>query len=297
MSSTAPRHGVSLAAGLALLLAVGVAASPQQRPIFSSSAVGVRVDALVTDKTSGRPIGGLTAADFEVRDNGVVQTVSVIDSANVPINAVLAFDMSASTAGQRLDDLKAAGHLLLGGLKPVDRAALTTFNHAVVPLAPLTANFASVGTALDRLAPTGGTAILDGLYVAMMATLSEEGRALVVVCTDGRDTASWLQADEVMESAKRANAVVYVVATGGARRWSVLKDLTDVTGGRLIELASSSALRAEFQKILEDFRSRYILSFTPTGVTEAGFHRIDVRMRKSGMNVKARQGYMGQGGD
>jgi hypothetical protein len=75
-------------------------------------------------------VGGLTAADFELRDNGVVQTIDVADS-DVPVNAVLAPDTSASTAGQRQKDLIAASQALLDGLKPADRAALTTFSHAV----------------------------------------------------------------------------------------------------------------------------------------------------------------------
>ena len=113
------------------------AAAPQ---VFSSKTVGVRVDVLVTDAVSGKPVGGLTAADFEVRDNGVLQSVESIDVGDIPINVVLALDASGSTAGKRLDDLRNATRTLLDDLKPVDRAALITFNHAVSPRVPLTSD-------------------------------------------------------------------------------------------------------------------------------------------------------------
>ena len=76
-----------------------------QKQSFSSTTLGVRVDVLVTDGRN--PVAGLNAADFELRDNGVLQTIEVVDSAEVPINAVLALDTSASTVGQRQRDLVA----------------------------------------------------------------------------------------------------------------------------------------------------------------------------------------------
>jgi VWFA-related protein len=158
---------------------------------------------------------------------------------------------------------------------------------------PLTADVASVRQAINRLSPHGDTSLFDGTYAALVSTLQETGRSLVVVCTDGRDTTSWLEPDEVLESARRTNAVVYIVATGGARRWGVLKDLADATGGQLMELASSADLRPQFQKILDEFRSRYVLTYTPVGVTRDGFHRLDVRVRRGGLTVKARPGYIG----
>ncbi|HYT74459.1 MAG TPA: VWA domain-containing protein [Vicinamibacterales bacterium] len=273
-----------------LLLSAGASA---QQPVFSSSTLGVRVDVLVTKGNIHVP--GLTAADFELRDNGVLQTIDVIDSADVPVNAVLALDTSASTAGQRLADLTAASQTLLDGLKPRDRAALATFNHAVTTRVPLTDDLSTIGKTLEAVSPSGHTAIMDGVYVALMATQAESGRSLVVVCTDGRDTASWLQADEVLEAAKRSNAVIYAVAAGRARRWAALKDLTDATGGHTIDVESSRDLAGEFQKILQDFRSRYILTFVPAGVAAGGFHRLDIRMRRGGMTVKARPGYFGKG--
>jgi len=237
----------------------------------------------------------LRAADFELRDNGVLQTVDVVDSSDVALNAVLALDTSASTTGKRQEDLIAASQALLDGLKPADRAALTTFSHAVAPRIALTSDLSAVRTELLRIEPSGETAIMDGVYVALTTTLSQSGRSLVVVYTDGGDTSSWLEPDEVLESAKRSNAVIYAVTAAEARRHSPLKDLTDATGGQLLQITSSADLRGAFQKILRDFRSRYILTYTPRGVPTGGFHRLDVRVKRSGLTVKARPGYIGVG--
>jgi Mg-chelatase subunit ChlD len=183
-----------IAAALPALLPSGPTHASLQRP-FSSHTLGVRVDVLVTDGRN--PVGGLTAADFELRDNGVVQTIDVADS-DVPVNAVLALDTSASTAGQRQKDLIAASQALFDSLKPADRAALTTFSHAVAPRIALTSDLSAVRRELLRIEPFGDTAIMDGTYVALTATLAQTGRSLVVVCTDGYDTSSWLQPDEVL---------------------------------------------------------------------------------------------------
>lgn len=280
----------ALAVVAALASAWTVAAAPQ---VFSSKTVGVRVDVLVADVSSGKPIGGLMAADFEVRDNGVLQSVESLDVGDIPLNIVLALDASGSTVGKRLTDLQTATHTLLDDLRPVDRVALTTFNHVVSPRVRLTSDLWQVRAIVDSLAPSGATSLLEGAYVAIVTTQAEPGRSFVIVCTDGRDTSSWTQPEDVIESAKHSNAVVYVVASSGARQWAPLKTLADVTGGRMIQISSSAQIAVEFKKILEDFRSRYVLTYVPAGVAAVGYHRLDVRVRRSGLKVTARPGYVG----
>ena len=262
--------------------------------MFAESEECVLNAGIVTERN--RPVTGLAVSDFELRDNGVLQTIDAAEISDAPLNAVLALDMSGSTAGQRLVDLRAASAAFVNGLRPTDRVALTTFNHAVGARVPLGESFAAVDAALNRLKPSGETGILDGVYVALITTLAEAGRSLVIVFTDGRDTASWLLPDEVVQSARRSNAVVYTVATGNARLWSVLTDLADVTGGRRIDLEPGADVRRQFERILLEFRSRSVLTFTPRGVSDDGFHQLSVRVRRGGVEVKARPGYIATGG-
>ena len=105
-------------------------------PVFSTKVEVVRVDVLVTDK--GQPILGLTPADFEVLDNGVPQQVEFVSYDQIPLNVVLALDMSDSVAGDRLEHLRTAGAGLLAGLKRGDQAALVTFSNRIALGAALT---------------------------------------------------------------------------------------------------------------------------------------------------------------
>ena len=271
-----------------VLLAPAVPADAQR---FSSRTLAVRVDVLVTDGRN--PIAGLKASDFELRDNGVVQRIDLVDVGEVPINAVLALDTSASITGRRKTDLVAAGEALIDGLKPVDRAALTTFSHAVTPAMALTSNLRAVREELNGIEPRGQTSVMDGVYVALTSTLDQSGRFLIVVCTDGSDTTSWLKPSEVLDAAKRANGVVYAVTAGDTKRSAALKDLADATGGQVMPVKSSTELRETFQRILSEFRSRYVLAYSPEGVEPGGFHRLEISVPRRRVTVKARPGYIG----
>lgn len=282
-----------VAAGFAVFPALLLWASldARQQPVFRARALAVRVDVLVTDGRT--PVGGLTAQDFELRDNDVAQTIEIVESADVPINVVLALDTSNSTEGARQANLIAASEALLDGLKPEDRAALTTFSHAVAPRLALTADLAAVRAELRRIAPEGRTAVMDAAHVALTATLAQAGRSLVVLCTDGADISSWLRPADVVDSARRSSAVIYGVMPADARSVSPVESLTDATGGGMLRVASSSDLRAAFQKILQEFRNRYVLAYTPAGVSPGGFHRLEVRVKRRGLTVRARPGYIG----
>jgi VWFA-related protein len=279
----------------AAALALGLLVWPihaQQK--FSSRTLGVRVDVLVTEGRN--PVAGLTTGDFELRDNGVVQRIEAVDAGDLPINAVLALDTSASLKGKRQTDLIGAAESLLDGLEPVDRAALTTFDQAVHPGVTLTGDLTAIRAALGRIEPQRQTSVMDGVYVALTATLDQPGRFLVVVCTDGSDTTSWLRPQEVLEVAKRSNAVIYAVTSSDARRSDALKQLADATGGQVLPVKASDELRGTFQKILNEFRSRYVLAYTPQGVAPGGFHRLDVTVPHRRVTVKARPGYAGAEG-
>src|SRR5207245_9883826 len=113
-------------------------------------------------------------------------------------------------------------------------------SNAVAPRIALTPDLSAVRAELLRFEPIGETAIMDGAFVALTATLAQTGRSLVVVCTDGRDTSSWLKPEEVLESARRSNAVIYAVTAVDAGRRSPLKDLTDATGGHLLQATTGA---------------------------------------------------------
>jgi VWFA-related protein len=281
------RRGVPLALALVLFEGAGHA---QQSPAFTSKIEAVRVDALVTD--NGQPIRGLAPADFEVLDNGVAQQVELVSFDQIPLNVILALDMSDSVAGERLEQLRRAGSALLEGLKKEDQAALVTFSHVVELRAKLTSDVSRVRTALDDAHGMGLTALVDGTYAGIMVGESDAGRALLIVFSDGVDTSSWLRADAVLDAAKRADVVVYGVSVVSRLKPEFLHDMTSFTGGRLFEIEKTANLEQTFLSILEEFRHRYLLSYTPTGVSKDGWHRLDVRIRNRRATIKARPGYL-----
>jgi VWFA-related protein len=277
-----------IAASLAGLVCSAVAPSAQQAT-FSVRREAVRVDVLVTDR--GKVVTGLGAADFEVRDNGVLQAVDLVSFQQIPLNVILAFDSSASVSGERLTHLQTAGRALLDRLNKDDRSALLTFSHTLLLREGLTGETARMREAISGVRPFGDTALVDGAYAAIMLEPSDGGRNLLLIFSDGLDTASWLTPERVLDSAKRSDIVVYGVSSRGLEDAAFLEDLTELTGGATLKIESTKDLSAAFLKILDEFRQRYLISYSPAGVPRDGWHRLDVRVKGRRVTVKSRTGY------
>src|SRR5262245_42061599 len=145
---------------LCLALLSTALAAQTQPPTFSARVEAVRVDVLVTDR--GQPVLGLKAVDFEVLDNGVPQQLDFVGYEQIPLNVILALDMSDSVAGDRLGHLRTAGGALLGALKKDDQAALVTFSNEVTLAAKLTSDVRAVREVLEKAVGIGTTALVDG---------------------------------------------------------------------------------------------------------------------------------------
>jgi len=279
------------------LIAVSVVAATAvldaQDIVFSSKVEAVRVDVLVTDRDRGGAMLGLKPSDFELRDNGVLQQVDLVSFEQIPLNVVLALDMSESVSGNRLEQLREASSGLLGGLTKDDQAGLVTFTQRVVLGSKLTNDLAKIREAMTPLNDVGDTSIIDATYAAMMLGESDVGRGLVIVFSDGLDTASWLTAEMVLNTAKRSDVVVYAVSVQARLKPEFLRDLTSATGGRLYEIEKTANLSTVFLGVLEEFRHRYLISYAPNGVDRGGWHKLDVGIKGRRAAIKARPGYLG----
>lgn len=270
-------------------MAMAGAALTAVQPTFRARVEGVRIDVLVTD--GGRPVVGLGAADFDVRDNGVPQTVDLVSLGDVPVSVVMVLDLSSSLEGSRLLMLQNAGVTLLEALAPQDQAALLSFNTAVVQRVPLTSDIGTLRGALLAARAEGDTSLIDAALAGMLLGDTEGGRTLVVIFSDGIDTASFTSAEVALGTARRVNGVVYGVAatSGGEARF--LRDVTAATGGRVLEIGATGNPGPAFLEILQEFRRRYVLTYTPTGVERGGWHQLNVRVRRGSSRVQARPGY------
>ena len=287
-----------------------------QEPLsFPSRVDSVYVDAFVTRK--GRPVLGLTAENFEIQDNGVRQEVRLVSLDLVPVAVLLVFDTSASVAGEALNHLRDAGHAVLDGLRPGDRAALVTFNQRIVVRVAPTEDLARVRKALDRISAFGSTALYDAAYVSLAMPV-EGARPVVVLFSDGDDNTSWLAAEDVFSVAERSDILLEAVGVtdtvsvlvpgstgpaGGPRRYEPsvrhiasprvgeLRRIAESTGGQFWNAEKSARLKDTFLRILEEMRTRYLLAFEPTGVETAGEHRLEVRLRGANGDVRSRRTY------
>lgn len=312
-----------------LVCVAGVAMmAAQQQPIFRARRDIVRVDVLVTDH--GRPVTGLSVSDLQVLDNGIPQDIDSVSADEGQVNAVVALDVSGSVAGDRLEHLRGASRALIRALKKDDRSALLSFSNVVELDAELTPDLPGVLAALDRIHAGGGTALQDAAYAGLVLGESDAGRSLLILFSDGFDTASWLTPDAVLDIAKRSEAVAYGVsvrqtnpalqfvgqgdipanlregmlrnaqaraeALYGAKvsesKPVFLRDLSAATGGSLFEIESTKNLDALFVNVLDEFRQRYLLSYSPRGGLTSGWHKIEVRVKsRTGLTIKARPGY------
>lgn len=274
------------------------AARPSPPQPFRSGVDMVRVDALVT--WEGRPVTGLSAADFEIRDNGVPQRLSLVTRVG-SITVLPVLDTSSSVVGDRLRELVAATRALIQSLRPGDSVGLMTFSQQVtlqVPVAPWHADSPALADVLNAVQARGRTAINDALFAGLTLAANDEGRSLLILFSDGQDSASWLTMRAVEDAARKSSTVVYVVAVGlddpapaAGDHKKFLRTIVDVTGGQLLQ-AESAGLREQFVRILDEFRQRYVLAYIPDGVRQDdGWHTIKVRLKSKAASVKARSGY------
>jgi Ca-activated chloride channel homolog len=275
-----------LAAAIALAATVAGAGAAAQQPSFTTRVDSVRVDVEV--RRGGQLAAGLTAADFEVFDNGVRQKVEIVSPSAAPVSVVLALDSSASLDVKERSHLTRASTRVIDELKPGESAALVTFAGRVAIPSAFTSDAATLRTLLAAPTPSGDTALYDAAHVAALLGTSAPGRPIVILFSDGDDTASFLTEDAVVETAQRTGAVVSVVMMGGEGR--LLQQLATTTGGVFVREKSPERVGERFAELLESFRNRYLLSFSPSGVEKAGWHKLAVRV-KGGGDVRARTGY------
>ena len=261
----------------------------QDLPVFSSSIEVVRVDVSVT--RDGRPGRGLTAADFAVRDDGVLQAVEIVGGVDKPIDAVLALDVSSCVAGQRLQQLKTAAHALVDVLRPEDAVTLLTFSDRIQLRVSPTDSRERAHEIIDRTEAQLTTALYDATYAALTTTDPARGRPLVLIFSDGQDVGSWLKPEQVLRVAEASELVVHAVLSRREGTEVVfMRDLVASTGGHEWR-ADFDELKDVMLRALDEFRSRYTLQYERRRGTGDGWHKLQVRVNAPVAEVRARSGY------
>jgi VWFA-related protein len=297
---------------IALALALSwLTASQQQEPTYRFN---VEIRTVYTDVfviRDGKPVQGLSVDDFEVWDDGVRQEVRLLDQTELPLSTMLVLDMSESVVNQGLDHLRAAAHAFMEELDPEDEVGLLTFTHEMRLRRTLGGDFAELHRMLDEPMPLGATALHDALYSGVKLVEARVGRPLVLVLTDGLDRTSWLTQNELLQKLRASDAVVYAVGVerkplaalrvGGRSRHKLaalppgafLRRITWTTGGRASFLEPGANLKEIFLNVLEEMRNRYLLSYQPQGVSQEGWHTLEVKVDGFEKDeIRARPGYL-----
>ena len=275
-----------------------------QQTVFRSEVRLVRLLVTVKDG-NGRLVGSLEKPDFEVTDSGVPQEIAVFEHhTEQPLSIVLAIDTSGSTAKDLKYEISSASRFLKAITRegnPKDALSLYNFNHDVTQQTGFTRSPAQIEKALRTLKAEAGTSMYDALCFAADAVASREGRRVILVISDGGDTASVRSFQDALRAVHRADAVVYGIVVvpvtndpgrnvGGEH---ALITLSQSTGGRVFFPSVGPALDKAFDDILRDLRTQYLLAYYPKNLPEVkgGFRPIKVHLKNAALRASTRGGY------
>ncbi len=254
----------------------------------------IQVTTTVTD-SNGKFVQGLSQDAFRVLEDDTPQTVTHFAGENIPLEIVVAIDVSSSMS-DAMDTVKLAVKEFLAQLRPEDQVTLLAFNDNVFTLARREADPEARLNAVDRLAPWGGTALHD-VIIKSIGTLGERvGRRAVVIFTDGDDQSSQVPIEGVERAVEASDATLYLIGQGRATRLSglqqILDRLAEVSGGRAMHTEDLGTLRAAFDRIVEELANQYLLIYPPTNmVKDDTWRQITVELSGLPHRLRARRGY------
>jgi Ca-activated chloride channel family protein len=281
---------------VALLLAAPVAA---QKIRVSTESVPVYVTVTDADK---RLVSDLVLEDFEVLDNGKPQTINVFENKPTPITTVVMIDTSGSMTAS-LGLVKDGAEQFLLRLLPLDKAQVGEFSDKI-KFHP--GNFIDDRDRLVYLLKNEldfgyPTRLYDAVDESLERLEPMEGRKVVLVFTDGDDTSSKVGVGKVMDRARVKDVMVYAIGlenvyNNGQQRVKSspdrgLKKLAEDTGGGFFLLKKTTDLGDTFTRVAQELHSQYVLGFSPEAV-DGKIHKLEVRVKKAGMNARARKTYV-----
>jgi Ca-activated chloride channel family protein len=254
----------------------------------------IQITAVVTDG-DGRFVTGLKAEDFKVYEDDKPQPLSNFAAENIPLELVVALDVSSSME-DALPAVKRHATNFLAQLQPADQVTVLGFNDNIFTPARRSTDQAARAKAIARLAPWGGTALYDVIIRALDLLGRQSGRRALLVFSDGEDQSSHASMPSVITRAEASDATIYMIGQGRALKATALqqlmKRLATGSGGRAFFSGEDAKLEAVFQEIVDDLRHQYLLGYpAPDDARNGEQHRIRVEVPGRGYTVRARQGY------
>lgn len=305
--SPARGRNLSLAFLAVVLLAAAVSAQGQR---IRSGVELVSLNVTVTD-ASGKYATDLTEPDFEVYEDGAKQNLTFFSRTQQPISLALLIDTSASM-DERMGITQEAAIGFAKQLHKDDQAEVIDFDSQVRILQNFTNDSAALEKAIRQTTANGSTSLYNALYIALKdlkkvkaESTSDIRRQAIVLLSDGDDTSSLIEFDQVLDLAKRSETVIYAIGLRQgeiARREFkeaefVLKQLSTETGGRAYFPTDARELQKIYQSIWDELSSQYAIAYSSTNPKRDGaWRRIQVRIAKPGLTARTKQGYYGPTG-
>jgi len=262
----------------------------------------VNVFTNVTDAT-GAIVGGLTKEDFALTEDGRPQRIAVFErQSEIPLNLVLAIDTSGSVRKDLPIEQEAARKFVHALLRAQDQIGLMEFSTDVRQVVPFTNQVSKIDRGLASLRGGPATALYDAIFLASQNLAPKRGRKVLVLVTDGGDTANTVTYAQALEQALRGEVMVYSIIdvpieasagrdTGGEH---ALITLAEQTGGKYF-YANTGGLDKAFAQVSEDLRTQYLLGYYPAKQPPGvNFHRIRVtvpRAAEDAFDIRFRTGY------
>jgi Ca-activated chloride channel family protein len=288
------------------------APTPDQSQRQSEPTTTLRVDVnlvnvfvTVTD-ARGAPIGGLTKENFALKEDDHEQRIAVFDKESaLPLSIALAIDTSLSTRHDLPLEQASAKRFTHAILRPVDAICVYGFSEVVnESTRGYTSDLKRVDEGIEHIRVGAATALYDAIYLASRTLDHRKGRKVIVLITDGGDTASKIDYKQAVRAAEEAEAIVYSIIivpiessagreTGGEH---ALIQLSDDTGGKYYYATSTGDLDEAFRKISDELRTQYLLAYYPSQRTSwSEFRHIEVKVagvpEAAGYRVRHRAGY------
>lgn len=284
----------------------------------------VLLNATIRDQL-GKLVAGAEKEEFKVLEDGEEQEILDLEVETRPIKLAMLLDDSGSMRND-LAQAQSAARRFVTRLRPEDKAMVVAFASEVRLLEGFTNDQLRLAHAVDRLKAEGGTAMYDALVFALdrIGEPDDAVRRVIVLFGDGADSASTATIEEVMEKAAAREVMIYTIgfsgtgmhrarmaARGGMASGpynstlntvhpgeSVLRSLSDDSGGRAFLVESAGALSETYDEIAAELRSQYVFVYRPTnGETDGSWREVKIKSRNRGKyEIRTRKGYRARGG-
>ncbi|MDE0828812.1 MAG: VWA domain-containing protein [Vicinamibacterales bacterium] len=297
--------------GVLAISAISAAAAEAQAPDQPAFRAGVDVVALnvtVTD-SDNRYVTDIAQGGFLLYEDGAIQDITIFTRTQLPVALALLMDTSASMT-DRMSTAQEAAIGFAARLRDQDLASVIDFDSRVEILHEFTNSLDDLTTAIRRTSAGGSTSLYNAIYISLKelskiaattADADELRRQAIVVLSDGEDTSSLVEFEEVLELAKRSNTVIYSIGLrsdevrtrrGFREADFVLRQLAQETGGRHFFPDAVDELPEIYQRISDELSSQYTLGYASKNPLRDGqWRRIVVRIDRPDVAARTKQGY------